>query len=105
MTLILYVGRNMKLMTTLNLCLMLLKKILDINYTYGSLKQLMEKHLVEGNIIFIYQIMGERGGGYSEQKEDDQKGKYLAKEMMAYILASHVIGEETWLHYVGGIAV
>ena len=43
MTLILDVGSNMKLITTLNLCLMPLKKILDINYTYVSLKQPTEK--------------------------------------------------------------
>ena len=52
MTLIIAVGRNMKFIITLNLCLMPLKKILEINYTYGYLKQPTEKNLVEGNNIF-----------------------------------------------------
>ena len=43
MTLIIAVGRNIKLMMTINLYLMPLKKILDINYTYGSLKQPTKK--------------------------------------------------------------
>ena len=43
MTLILAVERNMKLMMTLNLCLMYFNKIIEINYTYGSLKQPTEK--------------------------------------------------------------
>ena len=62
MTLILSVGSNIKLMMTLNLCMMSLKKILDINYTYGSLKQPTEKYPLEGNNIFISQIMGDRYG-------------------------------------------
>ena len=44
MTLVLAVGRNMKLTMTLNLCLMPLKKILEINYTYGYLKQQTERY-------------------------------------------------------------
>ena len=52
MTLILSMGRNMKLVMTLNLCMMPLKKILEINYTYGSLKKPTEKYPVEGNNIF-----------------------------------------------------
>ena len=43
MTLILDMGRNMKLMMTLNLCMITLKKILDINYKYGSMKKPTEK--------------------------------------------------------------
>ena len=39
MNLILDVGRGMKWMMTINLCLMPLKKILEINYKYGSLTQ------------------------------------------------------------------
>ena len=58
---------------------------------------------MEGNTIFISQIMGERGS-YSEKKEDDQKAKYLSKEMRAYILVSCVIDVETWLHDLEGIA-
>ena len=43
MTLILAVGRNMKLVITLNLCLISFNKVLEINYTYGYLKQKTEK--------------------------------------------------------------
>ena len=63
MTLILAVGRNMKWMMTLNLYLMPLKKILEINYKYGSLKQPMAKNILwRVTIFFISQRMGERGG-------------------------------------------
>ena len=48
MTLILDMGRNMKLIMTLNLCLIPLEKILEINYTYVSLKQPMAKKSCEG---------------------------------------------------------
>ena len=43
MTLILAVGINILLTTKINLCLVPLNKILEINYTYLSLKQLAEK--------------------------------------------------------------
>ena len=46
-----------------------------------------------------------REGVYSEKNEDDQKEKYISKEMRAYILVSHVIYEETWLHDLGGLDV
>ena len=59
MNLILAVGSNMKWTTKLNRCLMPLKKILEIKYTYGSLKQPTEFFLVEGKIFFIYHIMGD----------------------------------------------
>ena len=59
---ILAVGRNMKLITTLNLCLIPLKKILEINYTYGYLKNQRKKYLVEGKNIFIYHKMDDRDG-------------------------------------------
>ena len=62
MNLILAVGRNMKLMITLNIYLMSLKKILEINYTYGSLEKLTKKNLVEGNNIFISHRMGDGDG-------------------------------------------
>ena len=39
MTLIIDVGRNMKWIMKLNIYMMLWNKILDRNYTYGSLKQ------------------------------------------------------------------
>ena len=51
MTLILAVGRNITLIMTLNIFLMTLKKILEINYTCGSLKKPTEIYLVEGNNI------------------------------------------------------
>ena len=52
MTLILAVGRSMEWMTTLNLCMITLKKILEIYYTFGSLTQLIKEYIVEGNNIF-----------------------------------------------------
>ena len=52
MTLIVSVCRNMKFMITLNLYMIPLNKLLEINYTYCSLKQPMEKYLVEGNNNF-----------------------------------------------------
>ena len=59
MTLILDMGRNMQCMMTLNLYLKPLKKIVDMNYTYGSLKQPMTKNILwRVTIFFIYQRMG-----------------------------------------------
>ena len=46
-----------------------------------------------------------REGGYSEQNEDDQKEKSLAKEMREYILVSRVINRETWLYSLGRIYI
>ena len=63
MTLILAVGRNMKLMMKLNLCLITLKEILDINYTYGYLEQPTEKNILwRVTIFFISHIMGDIDG-------------------------------------------
>ena len=63
MTLIIAVGRNMKLMMTLDLCMIPLKKILDINYSYGSLKQPTEKNILwRVTVFFISQRMGDRNG-------------------------------------------
>ena len=62
MIMILDVGINMKLMMTLNICLVSLNKILDINYTFGSMKQLTEKILWRVTIFVIYHRMGDRGG-------------------------------------------
>ena len=53
-TLILAVGRSMKWMMTLNLYMMLLKKILDIKYTYLSLTQPMEKYILWMVTIFLF---------------------------------------------------
>ena len=54
MTLIISVGRNIKLMMTLNLCLVSLNKIIEINYTYGSLKQPTKNNIVDGNNIYLF---------------------------------------------------
>ena len=90
MTLILAVGSILKCIMTLNLCLIPLKKILEIRYTYDSLTQTTKKKdLVEGNNIFYFSDNGWEGV-YSEQNKDDQKEKYFAKEMRAYILVSRV---------------
>ena len=62
-TLILAVGRRMKCIMTLNLCLMPLKKIIEMNYKYVSLIKPMAKEILwRVNIFFIYQRMDERGG-------------------------------------------
>ena len=58
MTMILPVRSSMKCITTLNLCLMPLKKILEINYTYGSLKQPTEKIPWRVTVFLISQRMG-----------------------------------------------
>ena len=39
-----------------------LEKVLEINYTYGYLKQPTEKYPLEGNNIFISHRMGDRDG-------------------------------------------
>ena len=58
MTLILAVGGSMKQMMTLNLCMMPLYKILEINYTYGSMTQPMTKEILwRVKIFFISKIM------------------------------------------------
>ena len=63
MTLILAVGGSMKWIMTLNICFMPLKKISDINYTYGSLKNPMSKEILGRVTIFsINNRMNERGG-------------------------------------------
>ena len=68
MTMILAMWRSMAWMMTINLCLMPLKKILEINYTYGSLTQPMTKEILwRVNIFFIYQRMDERGGLFREK--------------------------------------
>ena len=55
MTLILAVGRNKKLMITLNICMVPLKKILEIKYTFGFSKTTNgKKYLVEGNNFYLF---------------------------------------------------
>ena len=69
MNLILAVGRSMKWTMTLNICLINLKKILEINYIYGSLTQPMEKDILwRVTILFIYHRMDERGGLFREKR-------------------------------------
>ena len=63
MTLIIAVGRSMKWMMALIMCLIHLNKILEINYTYGSLTQPMAKYILwRVTIFFIYRRMDEKGG-------------------------------------------
>ena len=63
MTLIISMGGNIKWVMKINICLIPLKEILEINYSYGYLKQpKLQKYLVECERLFICQIMVERGG-------------------------------------------
>ena len=65
MTMILAMVRNMKVMMKLNLCMTPLKKVLDINYTYGYLKQPTKKDILwRVTIIFISQRMSDRYGSF-----------------------------------------
>ena len=73
MNLILDVGRIMKWMIALNLCLIPLNKILQINYTYGSLTQQMAKEILWRVKFYLFIREWMRGGGYSEKNEDDLK--------------------------------
>ena len=68
MTLIIAAGRNVKLMITLNLFLIALKKILEINGTYGYLKQPTAKYISWKVTLFLFIREWVRDGGYSEQK-------------------------------------
>ena len=80
MNLILAVGRSMKRIMTLILCLMTLKKILGINYTYGSLTQPMAKEILwRVSILFIYQRMDERRGVILIKNKMIRRKKYLEK--------------------------
>ena len=54
MTLIIAVGRNLKLIMALNLCMMPLNKIIDINCTHGSLKKSTEKNILWRVTIFLF---------------------------------------------------
>ena len=105
MTMILAVGGIMKWIMKLNLCIMPLRKIIDIKYTYGSLTKPILKEKLWRVTIFLFLKECMRKGGYLETNEDDQKGKNIAKEMREYILVSHAINGETWLHDLGGLDV
>ena len=65
----------MKWSMTLNICMMLLKKILELNYTYVSLKQPMAK-IILWRVTIFSQRMGEKGGLFWE-KDDDKKKNIL----------------------------
>ena len=54
MALILAMGRIMKWMVILNLCLITLNKILYINYTYGYMEKPMAKEILWRVRIFIF---------------------------------------------------
>ena len=58
MTMIIALWRNIKWTMTLNICLLYLRKILEINYTYESLKQPMGKYFIEGNNTFYLSDIG-----------------------------------------------
>ena len=63
MNLILSMGGIMKWMMTFNICLIPLWDILEKNYTYLSLAQIMEKEILwRITISYISQRMNERGG-------------------------------------------
>ena len=63
MNMILAVGRSMKWMMKIYLCLMPLNKILEINYAYISLTQPMAKNILwRVNIFFTSQRMDDIGG-------------------------------------------
>ena len=68
MSLILAVRRNIKWVMILNICMIQLKKIQEINYTYGYLKRPMAKNILwRVTIFYISQIMGERGRFFIEK--------------------------------------
>ena len=78
-------------MMTINLCLIPLKKIIEINYTCGSLEKPMTKEILWRLTVFLFPREWIIEGGYLEQNEDCQRGEYIAKGMRAYILVSRVI--------------
>ena len=61
-------GEEHEWMTKLNICLIPLKKIPEINYTHGSLKQPMTKDILWSVTISLFIREWLREGGYSEQK-------------------------------------
>ena len=76
MTLILDVGRSMKWMMTLNLCLIPLKKILEINYTYGYLTQPMAKEILWRVTVFLFLREWMREGFIQSKKKMTREKKY-----------------------------
>ena len=79
MTLILSVGRSTKWMMTLNICLMKLKKILEINYTYISLTQPIAKEILWRVTTFFYFSENGRERGVIQSKKRWPEGKISCK--------------------------
>ena len=85
MNLILAVRRSMKWMITLNLCLMPLKKILEINYTYGSLTQPMAKEILWRVTIFFISHRKYESGGLFKSKLRLIEGKNILQRKLGHI--------------------
>ena len=102
MTLILAVGKDVKWIMTLTLCLIPLNKILYINiYTWISEQNNAAKDLVKrDNFLFIREWF--REGGYSEQKEAEQKANISCKVNKFIDFVVYVIGGETCFMIKGG---
>ena len=66
MNMVLAVERSMKWMMPLNIWMMPLKKILEINYTYGSMTQPTAKEILWRVTIYLFLRESTRDGGYSE---------------------------------------
>ena len=66
MNMVLAVERSLKWMMPLNIWMMPLKKILEINYTYGSMTQPTAKEILWRVTIYLFLRESTRDGGYSE---------------------------------------
>ena len=64
-----------------------------------------ERNLVENKMIFYFSENGWERGIIQRKTEMNRRKKYLAKEMRSYILVSHIIYGETWLHDLRGFGV
>ena len=85
MTLIIAMGTNTKWTMTLNICLMILGKIIEINYTYVSLKHPMARNILwRVTILFIYQRISDRGG-LSRSKGIWPEGKNILQRKLGHI--------------------
>ena len=72
-------GRNIKLTMILNLYMMPLNKILEINYTYGSLKQPTTTNILWRVTVYLFIRGWVIEMDYLQQKENDQKAKIPCK--------------------------
>ena len=91
-------------MTTLNLCLMNLKKILEIIYMWISEPTDGAKYSFRVTTLFIYHRMGD-GEGCSDQNNRTRRQKQLENKMRESILVVYVIDGETWLQNLVGVDV